>query len=150
MTKRLFKGSRRARLVQFAAGLAALFILVTRIREAGQAHTSPIANAFIWGTTFLATILLVWRERNQTIISRKAGEEHARFIAAAETSPDAFLILDSIRNSGGDIVDFRYVYANAHAEDLLKTPRKDLLKQNMCVLFPRIAPMVFLISIAGW
>jgi diguanylate cyclase (GGDEF)-like protein/PAS domain S-box-containing protein len=78
----------------------------------------------------------VWRERNQTVAHRKAGEAHARFIAAAETSPDAFLILDSVRNSAGDIVDFRYVYANSHAVELLKTPRETILKQNMCVLFP--------------
>ena len=136
LTKRLFKGSRRARLLQFAAGLVALFILVVRISEAGQARTSSAANAFIWGTTFLATILLVWRERNQAVAHRKAGEEHARFIAAAETSPDAFFILDSVRNSNDDIVDFRYVYVNSHAEALLKKPRKAILKQDMCVLFP--------------
>ncbi len=97
---------------------------------------SPVANAFIWGTTFFATILLVWRERNQTAAHRRATEEDARFIAAAETSPDAFFIFDAVRNTAGDIVDFRFVYVNSHAEELLKTPRTRLLNQDLCMIFP--------------
>ncbi len=118
------------------AGLAALFILVARLGEGRQTATSQTVNVFIWGTTFLATILLVWRERNQAVAHRKASEEHARFIAAAETSPDAFFILDAVRNKAGDIVDFRYLYVNSHAGELLKTPREGLLNQDMCALFP--------------
>jgi diguanylate cyclase (GGDEF)-like protein/PAS domain S-box-containing protein len=136
LIKRWFKGSRRARVIQFTAGLAALFILMARLGEGRQTHTSPTANVFIWGTTFLATILLVWREKNQAVSHRKASEEHARFIAAAETSPDAFFILDAVRNDAGDIVDFRYIYVNSNAEELLKTPREALLSQDMCVVFP--------------
>ena len=97
---------------------------------------SPVANAFIWGTTFFATILLVWRERNQTAAHRRATEEDARFIAAAETSPDAFFIFDAVRNTADDIVDFRFVYVNSHAEELLKTPRTRLLNQDLCMIFP--------------
>lgn len=121
-----FIGSRRARFFRLLAGLAALFILVAMLSEGHGSDASPVANAFIWGTTFLTTILLVWRERNQAVIHRKSREEHARFIAAAETSPDAFFILDSLRNRAGDIIDFRYVYVNSHAEELLRTPRESL------------------------
>lgn len=91
---------------------------------------------FLWGAVFLTIILLVWREKNQTLAHRMAGEESALFIAAAETSPDAFFIFDAVRTSAGDIVDFRFIYLNSHAEDLLTTPRAKLLKQDMCVLFP--------------
>ena len=90
----------------------------------------------IWATVFLATLLLVWRERNEARAHRRAGEEHARFIAAAETSPDAFYILDAVRSSAGEIADFRYIYVNSHAEALLETPREKLLRQQMCALFP--------------
>jgi len=131
-----FKGSRRARIIRLLAGLAALFILVAMLNEGHGTVASPVANAFIWGTTFLTTVLLVWRERNQALGHRKAREEHARFIAAAETSPDAFFILDALRNRAGDIIDFRYVYVNSHAEELLRTPRESLLNQDMCVIFP--------------
>ncbi len=131
-----FKGYRRAQLIRLTAGFAALLILVVRIAEGRRPSTSPTANVLIWATAFLVTVLLVWRERNQAAAHRRTSEEHARFIAAAETSPDAFFIFDSVRNSAHDIVDFRYVYVNSYAEQLLKTPRRSLLKQNMCVLFP--------------
>ena len=113
-----------------------MLLLVWRLAQGGQAPLSPVANAFIWGTTFFATILLVWRERNQTAAHRRATEEDARFIAAAETSPDAFFIFDAVRNTADDIVDFRFVYVNSHAEELLKTPRTRLLNQDLCMIFP--------------
>jgi diguanylate cyclase (GGDEF)-like protein len=133
--EQLFKGYRRARLVRLAAGLTALFVLVGRLGETRNA-VPTLADTFLWGTIFLATILMVWRERNYALNNRRANEENARFIAAAETSPDAFAMLDAVRNPEGDIVDFRFRYVNSHAEELLKTPRATLLKKEMCVLFP--------------
>src|ERR1035437_8071779 len=135
MNRRL-KGSRRVRIIQLTAGIVALFILVPMLGEGRGTAASSLAKAFIWGTAFLTTILLVWRERNQAAANRRANEEHARFLAVAETSPDAFFILDSVRNRDGDIVDFRYVYVNSHAEKLLMKPRETLLQENMCVQFP--------------
>jgi len=133
--EQLFKGYRRARLIRLAAGLTALFVLVSRLGET-RTVVPTLADTFLWGTIFLATILLVWRERNHGLEHRKVNEENARFIAAAETSPDAFFMLDAVKNANGDVVDFRYRYVNSHAEELLKTPRSKLLKQEMCVVFP--------------
>jgi PAS domain-containing protein len=103
------------------AGFTALFLLVWRLESGDKASTSPITDAFIWGAVFLTTILLVWREKNQAAAHRQAKAESARFIAAAETSPDAFFILDAVRNSSEDIVDFRFIYVNSHAEELLRS-----------------------------
>jgi diguanylate cyclase (GGDEF)-like protein/PAS domain S-box-containing protein len=114
----------------------ALLILVSRLGDRRGSATSSLAEAFIWGTVFLTTILLVWRERNQAAVNRRTSEEHACFIAAAETSPDSFYILDSVRNLAGDIVDFRFAYINSNAEKLLDKPREALLQQDMCVQFP--------------
>jgi diguanylate cyclase (GGDEF)-like protein/PAS domain S-box-containing protein len=133
--KRWLRGSRRVRLIQFVASMVAILILMAVLDER-RGSPSSFAEVLIWGTTFLTTLLLVWRERNLGAAHRKERAEHARFIAAAETSPDAFFIFDSVRNAAGDIVDFRYVYVNSHAEILLKTPREELLKQDMCVKFP--------------
>lgn len=95
-----------------------------------------LANTFIWGSTFLVMLLLVWREKNQAAANRSTAEEHARLIEAAETSIEAFFIYDSVRNPAGDIIDFRFKYVNSHAEELLKTPRAQLLNQDLCALFP--------------
>ena len=40
----------------------------------------------------------------------------ARFDAAMQSSPDGFVIAECINNEEGDIVDFRCVYLNRHAE----------------------------------
>jgi diguanylate cyclase (GGDEF)-like protein/PAS domain S-box-containing protein len=136
LIKYWFSGHRRHRFVRLTAGVAALLLLVWRIEAGDKAAASPLANVLIWGVVFLTVILLVWREKNQTLAHRVASEESARFIAAAETSPDAFFIIDAVRSNSNDIVDFRFIYVNSHAEELLKTTRAKLLKQDLCVLFP--------------
>jgi PAS domain-containing protein len=131
----LVHGYRRARVIRLAAGLIALFVLVARVCEGGHTAADETANAFIWATACLATALLVWRERNQAVVQRRSSEANAHFMAAAETSQDAFLILDPVKNAAGDLVDFRYRYVNSHAEKVLQTPRNKLLNQEMCALF---------------
>jgi diguanylate cyclase (GGDEF)-like protein len=133
----LAKSYRQSRLVRLTAGVAALCLVLERLGN--QSHTTvavAAATAFIWGSAFLVVLLLVWRERNHSVAHHKASQEHARLIGAAETSPDAFSICDTVRNASGDIVDFRYKYVNSHAEELLMTPREGLLDQGMCALFP--------------
>ena len=120
---------RRIRLSTFAFGLVALLVMVWRLAAAGRSSVSPtVDNGFTWGTAVLSiiVILLVWRERSEGGGYRKNSEENARFIAAAETSPDAFSILDSVRNKAGEIVGLRYRYVNSHAEKLLQKPRIEL------------------------
>ena len=131
--------TRRIRLTGFAVGLVALIVMVWRLAAAGRSSVSPtLANGFTWGTAVLASvvILLVWRERNQGGGYRETSEKNARFIAAAESSPDAFSILDSVRNKAGEIVGLRYRYVNAHAEKLLQKPRIELLDHDLCEVFP--------------
>jgi diguanylate cyclase (GGDEF)-like protein/PAS domain S-box-containing protein len=136
LVKKTVTAHHRARAIRVIAGLAALFLLVWRLEAGRQTLPSSEAKAFIWGAVFLTTILLVWREKNQSVAHRRASEEDARFIAAAETSSDAFLLVDTVKNPTGDTVDFRFVYANAHAEEFLNTPRAQLLNHNLCELFP--------------
>jgi diguanylate cyclase (GGDEF)-like protein/PAS domain S-box-containing protein len=95
-----------------------------------------VATTFIWGTTFLSTVLLIWRERNLASENRKRAEEHARLIAAAETGPDAFFILDAVRTKSGEITDFHYAYLNTYAAELLKRSRENIQDRRMCEEFP--------------
>src|SRR6185437_15574328 len=81
-------------------------------------------------------VLLIWRERNQTVAYHRTIEEHARFIAAAESSTDAFFILDAMRTAKGEITDFSFVYVNSHGESLLEMQRQRLLNRGLCALFP--------------
>ena len=97
-----------------------------------------VAHDYIWGTIILAftVLVLVWHERNRLGGYLQTSKENARFIAAAETSPDAFTIMESVRDKTDEIVGFRYRYVNSHAEKLLRRSRADLLEQDMCEVFP--------------
>jgi diguanylate cyclase (GGDEF)-like protein/PAS domain S-box-containing protein len=117
-------------------GLAALFVLLARLEENVHGPASVAVDVLIWSTILVATVLLVWRERNQALANHRAKMEHERLIAAAETTTDAFFILDAMQTRSGEIFDFQYIYLNSHAADLLKRSREELLHQQMCSLFP--------------
>ena len=56
----------------------------------------------------------------------KTEEERRRFLAAADTSLDAFAILDATRDESGKITDFRVSYANTNAGKLIDGGRSGL------------------------
>ena len=45
-----------------------------------------------------------------------------RFDAAMQSSPNGFVIYESLKNPADDIVDFRCVYANRHAMEMIGLP----------------------------
>jgi diguanylate cyclase (GGDEF)-like protein/PAS domain S-box-containing protein len=78
----------------------------------------------------------LWREHGRVAKLKGAQEAHSRFLAAAESSLDAFGLLESIRNDAGQIVDFRFLYINANAEELIGRSRSELLGQTLCSMTP--------------
>ena len=97
-----------------------------------------VTNGYTWGMMALAiaVLLLLWHERNRAGGYLQTSKVNAQFIAAAETSPDAFTIMESVRDKAGEIAGFRYLYVNYHAEKLLRRPRVEVLEREMCELFP--------------
>ena len=73
-----------------------------------------------WRGSSLA-VWALWREYGRAAKLRGAREAHSQFLAAAETSLDAFGLFESVRNDAGEIVDFRFLYVNANAERLAGT-----------------------------
>jgi hypothetical protein len=54
-----------------------------------------------------------------------ANKEHEKFVVAAESSLDAFYILESVRDDAKNIVDFRFSYVNANGEKRLGSRAQD-------------------------
>jgi diguanylate cyclase (GGDEF)-like protein len=77
-----------------------------------------------------------WREYGRSAKLRGAREAHSQFLAAAETSLDAFGLFEAVRNDAGKIVDFRFLYVNANAERLVGCPRSDLLGKTLGSVTP--------------
>jgi diguanylate cyclase (GGDEF)-like protein/PAS domain S-box-containing protein len=77
-----------------------------------------------------------WREYGRASKQRGVQEAHSQFLAATETSLDAFGLLESVRNDAGEIVDFRILYVNANAERLVGRQRSALLGKRLCSVTP--------------
>ena len=70
----------------------------------------------------LLSMLWPWAaKRRRTELPADLEEDRTRFAAAADTSLDAFVTLDAVRDHSGKITDFRISYVNANADDLVKT-----------------------------
>ncbi|GAC1414997.1 MAG: hypothetical protein NVSMB62_01800 [Acidobacteriaceae bacterium] len=126
----------RLRAFRLTAGFAALFLLMGRLGRVGLSSPSPNATSVvIWTTTLLCVVLLIWRERNHALRHKAVSADYSRFILAAETSLEAFFVLDSVRNAEGEIVDFRCRYVNSHGEELMGLSKDELLSRNFGTLF---------------
>ena len=74
------------------------------------------------------------RSMIEAVIS--ADEDREKFLAAAESSLDAFYILESVRDEANNIVDFRFTYANANGEQRLDRSRAELFGANVSEVLP--------------
>lgn len=68
---------------------------------------------------------------------QRLDEERGRFQAAAETSRDAFYMMDSVRDAKGVIRDFRFRYVNAEAERRMKSQPGGLIGESCREQFSR-------------
>jgi diguanylate cyclase (GGDEF)-like protein len=79
---------------------------------------------------------LVGRTRDFLATARKSQQNEARFIAASESSLDAFYTLQAVRGSDGQIIDFEFTYLNSNGEKLIGLPREEIIGQYLCALIP--------------
>jgi diguanylate cyclase (GGDEF)-like protein len=100
------------------------------------AHLGALTAVFLALAGTSVAVWALWREYGRTAKLRGAQEAHSQFLAAAETSLDAFGLLESVRNDAGEIVDFRVLYINANGERLVGRPRSELLGQMLCSVTP--------------
>ncbi len=79
---------------------------------------------------------LVGRTRDFLATARESQRNEARFIAASESSLDAFYTLDAVRDTNGEIIDFEFTYLNSNGEKLVGLPREEIIGQYLCALIP--------------
>jgi diguanylate cyclase (GGDEF)-like protein/PAS domain S-box-containing protein len=100
------------------------------------AHLGALTTVSVALAGVLLALWALWREYGRTARMRGAQEAHSQFLAAAETSLDAFGLFEAVRNDAGAIVDFRFLYVNANAERLMGRRRSELLGQTLCSVTP--------------
>jgi PAS domain S-box-containing protein len=64
------------------------------------------------------------------------SEHELRFLAACESSNDAFFILESVRDQYGFICDFRFTYVNENGAKLLESTPEQLQGMLLCETYP--------------
>jgi diguanylate cyclase (GGDEF)-like protein/PAS domain S-box-containing protein len=79
---------------------------------------------------------LVGRIREFLVTMRQSQRNEARFIAASESSLEAFYTLQSVRGKDGGIIDFEFTYINSNGEKLVGLPREEIIGQHLCALIP--------------
>ncbi len=111
-----------------------MFVLYWRVNYG--AHLGPLIAVYTALVGAPVAVWTWWREYGRASKQRGVEEAHSQFLAATETSLDAFGLLESVRNDAGEIVDFRILYVNANAERLVGRPRSALLGKRLCSVTP--------------
>jgi len=106
------------------------FELYSRVNRGD--HLVALFTVFVGLAGTSLGLLALWREYGRAARLKGAQLAHSQFLAAAETSLDAFALLESVRNDAGEIIEFRILYVNANAERLAGRPRTELLGQMVC------------------
>jgi diguanylate cyclase (GGDEF)-like protein/PAS domain S-box-containing protein len=100
------------------------------------AHLGALTAVFIALAGTSVAVWALWREYGRAAELRGAQETQTQFLAATETSLNAFGLVQSVRNGAGEIEDFRILYVNANAEQLVARPRSELVGQRLCSTTP--------------
>jgi diguanylate cyclase (GGDEF)-like protein/PAS domain S-box-containing protein len=106
------------------------------LRVTHGAHLGALTAVFIVLAGTSLVLWALWREYGRAAKLRGAEEMQTQFLAATETSLNAFGLVESVRNDAGDIVDFRVLYVNANAEQLVGKSRSDLVGKKLCSVTP--------------
>ena len=107
---------------------------------------APLAVRFRYAAGLLAVLVVagIWllrrRLRPLTQALVRAREESARvaaqFKGAAESSLDAYFLMEAVRDARRSIVDFRVLYVNASGEVLVARPSEDLVGRTLRQILP--------------
>jgi diguanylate cyclase (GGDEF)-like protein len=121
-----------------------LFFIVERAsnRALGWLQVHPLGQTRPWIQVFssmavaIAAAVILPRLRSIREGSALVRKQHARFLAAAESTLDDFYIFDGIRDPAGQIVDFRFSYINPNAERRLNVRREELVGKVLTEVRP--------------
>jgi diguanylate cyclase (GGDEF)-like protein/PAS domain S-box-containing protein len=113
-----------------------LGLLALSRRELNFSAQSEMISATLAVVSAGIVAALVGRTRDFLATARRSQQNEARFMAASESSLDAFYTLQSVRGSDGQIIDFEFTYLNTNGEKLIGLPREEIIGQYLCALIP--------------
>jgi diguanylate cyclase (GGDEF)-like protein len=84
---------------------------------------------------FLLPFLLS-RSRELEFTAVAARKNETRFLAATQSSSDAFILLEALRSPDGIIEDFLFTYINANAEKIIEKPGSEVVGARITRILP--------------
>jgi diguanylate cyclase (GGDEF)-like protein/PAS domain S-box-containing protein len=119
------------------SGVSRILGLLAMFREdPGFSAQAEMISATLAVVSAGIVAALVGRTRDFLATARRSQQNEARFMAASESSLDAFYTLQSVRGSDGQIIDFEFTYLNSNGEKLIGLPREEIIGQYLCALIP--------------
>ena len=104
--------------------------------------TVPHSRGAMTGMGLAATsslLLFPWQgHQRRKQDGEHPAQERLRILASAETSLDAFLLLDAERDEGGSISDLRISFSNRHAATLLDRFDGELTGRTLLDVMPQV------------
>ena len=115
----------------YLADIAALWQPVERLALGIRLSAALAAAAAAASLPLLAPKMRVLSDE-----VRASRRNEQRFLAVTESAFDCFFILDSVRTAEGEILDFRFAFANGNGAGLLSETPETLTGKLLCVTFP--------------
>jgi len=126
-------------LVVLSFGLQRLLGYTFWLRLGGLGPDLAMFRAVASVTVAVAAAVLYPHARDMIVALTTANKDHENFEVAAESSLDAFYLMDSIRDPAKNIVDFRFTYVNANGEQRFGLRREDIVGKTVNELLPYMA-----------
>jgi diguanylate cyclase (GGDEF)-like protein/PAS domain S-box-containing protein len=103
-------------------------------------HLSPLEGIGCVAALIFALCLPLLVRRLTATISEaaRATKSEMGLMATAESSVDAVLMYDCIRNYRGEITDFKFTFLNRSAERMIGMDREQVLGKNLEEVFPAL------------
>ncbi len=108
-------------------------------------YTALVGQASLFGavlallTAFLLPFLLpmlLSKSRELDFTSEVLRRNETRFLAATQSTEDAFILLDALRSPDGAIEDFLFTYINPNAEKLLLKRSSEVVGARLTLTLP--------------
>jgi PAS domain S-box-containing protein len=89
----------------------------------------------------------VWEAIERARIAQDLAASEQRFRVAQETSPIAFVMLQAVRDEGGQLMDFQWLFSNAAARRIAGREDGELEGKRLLDLYPALRGTPFLAAL---
>lgn len=119
------------------ATFTSLIIIEVRFLAPTRDFAFDFEQLLMYLTFVFVGIVVSWLEETRKRSEEALRKSEALFRATQDYSLNGFTVLESVRDEEGKIVDFRWLYVNRAAGEILKNDHKRLIGQQLLHHYPK-------------